>query len=80
METVTLINPRFDFSGEFTMMELAETVKEVSFTLPASPPGYEFAWNNFSLGHIEISTLLHGWLYFQCAGFIVLVFVQTPSS
>jgi len=62
------------------MMELAETVKEVSFTLPASPPGYEFAWNNFSLGHIEISTLLHGWLYFQCAGFIVLVFVQTPSS
>ena len=42
METVTLINTMFDFSGEFTMMELAETVKEVTSNLPASPPGYEF--------------------------------------
>ena len=49
METVALINTMFDFSGEFTMMELAETVKEVSFNLPASPPGYEFTWNDLSV-------------------------------
>jgi len=41
METASHINPMLDFSGEFTMIELAENVKEVSFNLSASPPGCE---------------------------------------